>query len=145
MMFNWFHHRNERTGTDQRSRASAILASYQELLEKYPTAYLDETWLPVSKNEIKAILKTAWVSTKNTDRREWIQIAWSLLSKFPPGIGSPIRCSAQSYVYDEGNGRSLERYLEIAKIAHAEEDAIRNEILEFIQQNSDRDYPRSNL
>jgi hypothetical protein len=138
LMFEWFKERRERIAEDRLKRdAPIILSRYQELLEKHPTAYMDETWLPVSKTQMKAILKAVWVSAKYDERRESIKIAWALLSKFQPGIGKvPISCTTPSYISYEEGLRILEPYMRIAKIAQAEDEANRTELLEFIQRNS---------
>ena len=39
---------------------SRIIATYGELLEKYPAAYMDESWLPVSKKQMRRVFKEAW-------------------------------------------------------------------------------------
>jgi hypothetical protein len=139
-MFEWFKERSERAHVDRAARnVPAILSRYSQLLEKHPTAYMDETWLPVSKAEMKNILKVALMSAKNDDRREVIKICWTLLSKFQKGIGKiPIDCTLPgNSSYEEGD-RIMEPYLRIAKIAKAEEDLNRTEILEFIRQSSNK-------
>jgi hypothetical protein len=137
-MFEWFKERRERAHIDRAARnVPAILSRYSELLEKHPTAYMDETWLPVSKAEMKTILKVALMSAKDDDRREVIKICWTLLSKFQQGIGNiPIDCTVPgNSSYEEGD-RIMEPYLQIAKIAQAEDEANRTEMLKFIRQNS---------
>lgn len=37
-----------------------IMQEYSGLLEKYPTAYMDEKWLPVPKDQMRLVLKAAW-------------------------------------------------------------------------------------
>lgn len=71
-MFDWFKKRRERIIADRADRlvrdVPVILSRFRELLEKHPTAYMDETWLPVSKAEMKTVLKIAWKSAKDDDR-----------------------------------------------------------------------------
>ena len=140
-MFDWFKKRRERILADRSDRlvreVHVILSRYRELLEKHSTAYMDETWLPVSKAEMKTVLKVAWKSAKDDDRREWVKIGWTLLSKFQKGIGKiPVDCSIPQNASYEESVRIMEPYMRIAKIAQAEDEANRTEMLEFIRQNS---------
>ncbi len=141
-MFEWFKKRRERILADRSVRdVSVIMSRYRELLEKHSTAYMDETWLPVSKAEMKTVLKIAWKSAKDDDRREVIKICWTLLSKFQKGIGKiPIDCAMPRNASPE---ESLRIYLRIAKIAQAEDEVNRTEMLEFIRQNSNWDTTKS--
>jgi len=144
-MFEWFKKRRERILADRSDRlvrdVSVIMSRYRELLEKHSTAYMDETWLPVSKAEMKTVLKIAWKSAKDDDRREVIKICWTLLSKFQKGIGKiPIDCSIPRNASPEEGLRS---YLRVAKIAQAEDEVNRTEMLEFIRQNSNWDTTKS--
>ena len=140
-MFEWFKERRERILADRADRlvrdVPVILSRYRELLEKHSTAYMDETWLPVSKAEMKTVFKIAWKSAKDDDRREVIKICWTLLSKFQKGIGKiPINCSVpQSASYEEGV-RIMDPYLLIAKIAKAEDEVNRAEMHDFIRKKS---------
>jgi hypothetical protein len=140
-MFEWFKKRRERILADRSDRLArdvpVILSRYRELLEKHSTAYMDETWLPVSKAEMKTVLKIGWKTAKDDDRREVINICWTLLARFQKGIGKiPIDCSVPRNSSYEESLRITEPYLRIAKIAQAEDEANRVEMLEFIRQNS---------
>jgi hypothetical protein len=140
-MFEWFKEHRERILADRADRVArngpAILSRYSQLLEKHPTAYMDETWLPVSKAELKTILKVALMSAKDDDRREVIKICWTLLSKFQNGIGKiPIDCTVPGNSSYEVGNRIMEPYLRIAKIAKAEDEVNRAEMLDFIRKKS---------
>ena len=66
---------------------SRIIATYGELLEKYPAAYMDESWLPVSKKQMRRVFKEAWKLAPTAEMRNYVEVAWPLLSMFQPGIG----------------------------------------------------------
>jgi hypothetical protein len=66
-----------------------------------------------------------------------IKICWTLLSKFQKGIGKiPIDCSVPRNSSYEESLRITEPYLRIAKIAQAEDEVNRDELLNFIRKKS---------
>jgi hypothetical protein len=112
-----------------------ILQKYGELIEKYPTAYVDETLLPVSKHQMKMVLKAAWKMAPNEQLRNHVEVGWTLLSMFQPNIGEvPIDCKISPNLLPEDMAQ-LDRFLQIGKVAQAESEKDREELQEFIRKN----------
>jgi len=87
---------------------------------------------------MKAALKIAWKLADNDKEREWLKVGWILLSQFQKGVGeTPIDCKLSPGLLpsDEEVSR-LDRFLQFAKIAEAETEKNRAEMLEFVRQNS---------
>lgn len=111
---------------------SRIIATYGELLEKYPAAYMDESWLPVSKKQMRR------------EMRNYVEVAWPLLSMFQPGIGRiPVDAGER-----DGTPESLKmlhEYLKLSERAKAESDRDYADMREFIRANvvSEPRLPRS--
>jgi hypothetical protein len=115
-----------------------ILARYGELLEKYPTAYMDEKWLPVNKASMKQALKIGWLMSKNDQQREYIRSGWVYLSLFQKDVGNipadanvPVDATPESIA-------SLDRFLHFAKLGRAEDEANMRELDEFIRSQDAR-------
>jgi hypothetical protein len=138
-MLKWLQQRRRRRANGRFVKAvPAILARYGELIEAHPTAYIDETQLPVDKEMMKAALKIGWKLADNDKQREWLKVGWILLSQFQKGVGeTPIDCNLSPGLLpsDEEVSR-LDRFLQFAKIAEAETEKNRAEMFEFIRQNS---------
>jgi len=57
-MFKWFKSSNPKKPHDLTvAEIGDILANYAELIEKHPTAFMDESWLPVPKDEMRRVLR----------------------------------------------------------------------------------------
>jgi hypothetical protein len=59
-MFDWFKKLPQAPNALTRADVPDILEKYGALMEKHPTAYMDETWLPVSKAQMRSVFKAAW-------------------------------------------------------------------------------------
>ena len=123
---------------------SRIIATYGELLEKYPAAYMDESWLPVSKKQMRRVFKEAWKLAPTAEMRNYVEVAWPLLSMFQPGIGRiPVDAGER-----DGTPESLKmlhEYLKLSERAKAESDRDYADMREFIRANvvSEPRLPRS--
>ena len=54
-MLGWLRSSILKRSPEQRaSEVSRIIATYGELLEKYPAAYMDESWLPFPRSKCGA-------------------------------------------------------------------------------------------
>jgi hypothetical protein len=94
---------------------AGIMEKYGALLEKYPTAYVDESRLPVPKDEMRRALQSAWKIAPQL--RNAIEIGWTSLHRFQPNIGrTPVEANADSPAM-------LKRFVEISKIARPEMDS----------------------
>jgi hypothetical protein len=97
-----------------------IMQQYQTLLEKYPTAFIDEEWLPVPKDEMRLVFKAAWKMAPNAELRNYVEVGWSLLSMFQPGVGqTPVDCATPRDASPQSIAQ-LDRFVELGKIAQAE-------------------------
>jgi hypothetical protein len=111
----------------------SILDLYDGLLEKYPAAYLDETWLPVDKESMKGAFKAAWILAADENDRKWIERSWMSLSLFQPGVGElPVSCDVLGDATQE-NVEKLDHWLSFANIGQAEDEANQAELLAFIR------------
>jgi hypothetical protein len=135
LMFSWLRRRKERSNTVAFVKSVPdILARYGELIEKYPTGFIDETWLPENKSTMKRALKVGWILATDDDDREWISAGWNCLSVFQPGVGDvPIGTSESDENSYEGTAR-LNRWLRFAKMGQAEDELNEAEMNEFIRQ-----------
>jgi hypothetical protein len=112
-----------------------IIQQYGALLVKYPTAYMDETWLPVPKDQMRLVFKAAWKIAPNAELRNHIEAGWTLLSMFQPDVGQipvdgavPPDASPQSIA-------QLSRFVELGKLAQAEAETDLVEMRAFIRNN----------
>jgi hypothetical protein len=109
----------------------SILDIYGGLLEKYPAAYIDETWLPVDKESMKGAFKSVWILAADDDGRKWIEHAWMNLSLFQPGVGElPVTCDVLGDATQE-NVEKLNRWLSFANIGQKEDEVNLAELLAF--------------
>jgi hypothetical protein len=110
-----------------------ILNCYRELIEKYPMAYLDESWLPANKPEMKQILKIGWLLAKDHQQRKSIEAGWAFLSRFQKGVGNvPADANVPVPVTRDSRAQS-DRYLMLAKYSEAEMHVDLQEMRQFIQ------------
>src|SRR5271155_2123437 len=86
-MFGWFGSKQNKPRELSFDVIADILGKYGALLEKYPTAYVDEIWLPAPKDEMRRVFRTAWRTVPNLQLRNSIEVGWASLSKFQPNVG----------------------------------------------------------
>jgi hypothetical protein len=140
--FGWFKKKTSGYGdTAAFVRAVPIIITlYAELLEKYPIAFIDETWLPVDKSSMKSAFKAAWILANDDDGREWIQDAWISLSMFQPGIGHvPVMCETLDGIVNE-DMNILNGWLLLSRIGQAEEETNKAEIRAFVSKQRTKMY-----
>jgi hypothetical protein len=65
----------------------SILDRYGALIEKHSDAYMDEMWLPVDKDRMRSVFKSAWKMTIDSKVRNWVEAGWVLLANFRPEVG----------------------------------------------------------
>jgi hypothetical protein len=116
------------------SDVSKIIAKYGELLEKHPAAYMDESWLPASKEKMRLAFRAAWKIAPTAEMRSYVEVVWPLLSMFQPGIGSiPVDAAER-----DGTPESLKmlnEYLKLCERTKAESDRDYAEMNEFVRAN----------
>jgi hypothetical protein len=115
LMFRWF--RAKRRPRELTFEVIAdIVERYGVLLERYPTAYVDERLLPVRKDEVRSALKASWKMAQNSQLRSAIEIGWTSLHRFQPNVGpKPIDA-------DPDSPDMLNRFVEISKVSQQEMD-----------------------
>jgi hypothetical protein len=116
------------------SEVSSIIAKYGELLEKHPAAYMDERWLPVSKKKMRLVFKAAWKMAPTSEMRNYVEVAWTMLSMFQPGIG-PIPVDAGERDGTPESLKMLHEYLKLSERAKTESDRDYAEMREFTRAN----------
>lgn len=115
---NW---RERRKQWAHRSRSRAALAQARKLMSIYPTAYMDESWLPASKHEVKSYLKSLLLATNDEKKRRRLKNSWLTLSNFQPGVGElPVDCTLGPASTAENIADLLGRYSQMSKVAEAE-------------------------
>ena len=132
-MFGWFKSSKPNKQRDPTvADIGDILAKYGELIEKHPTAFMDESWLPVTKDEMRRVFKAAWKISPTPEMRNYVEIGWTLLSMFQPGVGPvPVDAAVPRDVSRESI-RALERFGELSKLAQAESERDLKEKREFV-------------
>ena len=73
------------------------IEAFGVLMERYPTAILDTSKLPLPKADMKCLFTGAWLT--QTDEKMWdfLEIAYVHLSQFQEGVGDePIDCTLPS-------------------------------------------------
>jgi len=127
MLRNWQLKRQKVREYEELARnIPRILARYGDLIEKYPTSYVDETVLPLDKSGMKTVLRIALDSEIDHNRIAWLRTAWILLSRFQPDIGSlPLSLETPEKPTEADNAK-MDRYFAVAKKAAADaEDDLR--------------------
>ena len=120
------------------SDVARIMQEYSGLLEKYPTAYMDEKWLPVPKDKMRLVLKAAWKMAPNAELRKYVEIGWTLLSMFQTGVGDiPVDgdIPRDPKLISEAHLQKLDRYVVLGKLAEVEGDKEQVEMRSFIAAN----------
>ena len=144
-MLGWLRSSILKRSPEQRApEVSRIIATYGELLEKHPAAYMDESWLPVSKKQMRRVFKEAWKLAPTAEMRNYVEVAWPLLSMFQPGIGRiPVDAGERGGTPE--SLKMLHEYLKLSERAKAESDRDYADMREFIRANvvSEPRLPRS--
>jgi hypothetical protein len=67
------------------------MGTYDEVLSKYPSSILDVSVLPLSKTDMKIILKALYTNASNEEQKKRVQECFMRLSFFHDGVGpAPI-------------------------------------------------------
>ena len=127
-MFGFFRSKQDKPRELTFDVIADVVEKYGTLLEKYPTAYVDESLLPLPKDEMRRLLRAAWKVAANSKLRSAIEVGWVSLHRFQPNIGStPVDA-------DPGL-KTLNRFVEINKIAQPEMDHDFEELKAFKRAN----------
>ncbi len=130
-MFKWLKGRREHKLT-----ALDILEKYGALLETHAGSYMDETWLPVDKDQMRLAFKAAWKMTQNDKLRNHIEVAWVSLSMFQPGVGQiPIDGAAPKLKDTPQNIARFDRFMQLHEIGQPQAEKELAAIREFKKSN----------
>jgi hypothetical protein len=129
-MLRWLRSTLGLTPKPNPSEVASIVAKYGELLEKYPAAYMDESWLPLPKKQMRLVFKAAWTIAPTAEMRHYVEVAWPMLSMFQPGIG-PVPVDAAERDGTPESLRMLNEYLKLSEQTKAESDRDYAEMREF--------------
>jgi hypothetical protein len=126
-LFGWLRSKSSKPRELTFDAVASIMEKYGELLEKYPTAYVDESRLPVPKAEMRRALQAAWKMAPQL--RNAIEIGWASLHRFQPNIGrTPVDANPES-------SAMLNRFVEISKAAEPEMNRDLGELTAFKRAN----------
>jgi hypothetical protein len=129
-MFGWFRPKQDKPRELSFDVIADIMEKYGALLEKYPTAFVDESLLPLPKDEMRSVLRAAWKVAPDPQLRNAIEVGWASLSKFQPNVG-PVPIDANPHL-----PKMLDRFVEIGKVAAPEMDRDFEELKAFKRDNN---------
>ena len=134
-MLGWFKGKSAKPAELTKDAIADILGKYGKLLERHPTAFMDESWLPLPKDQMPLVFKAAWKMAPNEQLRNYIEIGWVSLSMFQPGVGpTPVDAAVPDDISSESM-KTLDRFVELGKRAQAESDRQLQEMQEFTRAN----------
>jgi len=114
---------------------ASVLEKYQALIEKYPISYMDETWLPLPKDQMRVVFKRVWKIAPTAEMRNYVEVAWIKLSMFQKGIGpTPVNGGVRGHSPE--SMRIIDRYLQLSNASKPESDRDFREMREFTRANS---------
>src|SRR5579863_5149257 len=114
-MFGWFKSQSKAAANLTLADVAPVLEKYGMLLEKYPTAFVDESWLPVPKNQMRLVFKAAWKLAPTAEMRNYVEVGWTLLSMFQPDVGAvPVDAATPKNASPNDVVTMLGKYLKIA-------------------------------
>ncbi len=119
--------------TESRPKAfPEIVGAFGALMEHYPTAILDSSKLPVSKTQMKRVIKRGWTSTTEERMRNFLEITYVHLSQFQDGVGDePIDCKLPTDPDPDKTFAILDPYLRFAPMMTKEADSLMAEFKNF--------------
>jgi hypothetical protein len=123
--------RKDRVRRDFVALVPRILSIYEDLLAKYPMAFVDESRLPVSKPFLKEALKEGWNAAKNDNDRDRIVRGWGQLKYFQPDVGgNPIGATSVDRFSSE-NSDEAARWISLLHRCEIEEEANSRERVKY--------------
>jgi hypothetical protein len=126
-LFGWLRSKSSNPRELTFDVIAGIMEKYGALLERYPTAYVDESWLPVPKDEMRRALQAAWKMAPELQNA--IEIGWTSLHRFQPNIGrTPIDTNTDAPA-------TLNHFVEISEAAQPEMDRDFAELTKFKRVN----------
>ena len=109
-----------------------LIEAFGVLMERYPTAILDTSKLPLPKASMRRVLMDAWLAQTDQKTRTFLEIAYVHLSQFQDGVGDkPIDCKLPSDADPEKKMAILEPYLRFSSAVTEEAESLRAELEDF--------------
>ena len=94
MVFRWFRRKRDPVPIPSMEDVVPIINAYGALLERNPATIQDTSVLPLPKERMKVMIKMAWLSDTDPDKRRVLEVGYVLLSQFQDRIGdNPIHRS----------------------------------------------------
>ena len=120
-----------------RRTKDGLIEAFGVLMERYPTAILDTSKLPLPKANMRRVLMDAWLAQTDQKTRTFLEIAYVHLSQFQDGVGDkPIDCKLPSDVNPEKKMAILEPYLRFSSAVTEEAESLRAELEDFKQRKA---------
>jgi len=109
-------------------------SAFASLIEKYPVAIIDVSMLPVSKNEMKVLLKALYAKATTPELQNYLAVGFALLSHFQEGVG-PGPIDAPALPKDRPTNAdvaNLDKWIEWQRRANAEGEDLLAEWRRFL-------------
>src|SRR6266550_7303605 len=108
------------------------IEAFGVLMERYPTAILDTSKLPLPKADMRRVFMDEWLAQTDEKTRTFLEIAYIHLSQFQDGVGDkPIDCTMPSDADPKKKIAVLEPYLRFSSAVTDEAESLRAEFEEF--------------
>jgi hypothetical protein len=124
--------------TTGRSQAVSgqLIEAFGALMERYPTAILDTSKLPLPKADMKHVFMDAWLALPDERLQSLLEIAYVHLSQFQEGVGDkPVDCKLPSDPDPDKVRAILEPYLRFSVAVTTEAESLRAEFEDFKRRN----------
>jgi len=113
------------------------IEAFGVLMERYPTAILDTSKLPLPKADMRRVFMDEWLAQTDEKTRTFLEIAYIHLSQFQDGVGDkPIDCTLPSDADPKRKIAILEPYLRFSSAVTEEAESLRIEFEEFKRRKS---------
>ena len=113
------------------------IEAFGVLMERYPTAILDTSKLPLPKADMRRVFMDTWLAQTDDKMRTFLEIAYIHLSQFQDGVGdSPIDCKVPSDADPKKKMAVLEPYMRFSSAVTEEAESLRVEFEEFKRRKS---------
>jgi hypothetical protein len=138
MFQEWLEKRRKRIQAERFAKmAGEALGRLGQLMEKYPGSFIDETWLPKSKDAMKGLLMAAIATARTQAHREVYEVGWLSLANFQPNIGDtpismPVFPARLADVTPEFK-KALEQWQEVANRVQAEGERCMAEMRTYVE------------
>jgi hypothetical protein len=124
-------------GRPTKALPEGSIEAFGVLMERFPTAILDTSKLPLPKADMRRVFADAWLSQTDEKMRTFLEIAYVHLSQFQDGVGdTPIDCKLPSDADLKKKMAVLDPYLRFSSAVTQEAETLRMEFDEFKRRKS---------